>query len=94
MVNIFAGGTAMLSAEIAPLVLCVYDLTRREGEVEQHELRGLATHGIASAPSISLLTVQQHLKSIFDKTWVSSRRELVARVFAERHRLMAPNGRV
>jgi len=73
-------------AEVAPLLLQAYGLTHREAEVAQLVLRGLGTAGIASSLAISELTVQQHLKSIFDKTGVGSRRELVAHIFHEHHR--------
>lgn len=70
-------------AEVAPLLLQAYGLTHREAEVAQLVLRGLGTAHIASSLSISDFTVQQHLKSVFDKTGVSSRRELVAQIFYE-----------
>lgn len=84
-----AGQTAVIieparPSEIAPLLLSAYGLTRREAEVAQLVLRGLATEVIARALFISSFTVQQHLKAIFDKTGVGSRRELVARIFADR----------
>jgi DNA-binding CsgD family transcriptional regulator len=56
-------------------------LTRREAEIARLVLRGIATAGISSELSISEATVQQHLKSIFDKAGVGSRRELVAQIF-------------
>jgi DNA-binding CsgD family transcriptional regulator len=70
-------------AEVAPLLLQAYGLTQREAEVAQLVLRGSGTADIAASLSISDLTVQQHLKSVFDKTGVSSRRELMAQVFYE-----------
>lgn len=73
-------------AEVAPLLLHAYGLTRREGEVAQLVLRGIGTAGIAVTLRISDYTVQQHLKSVFDKTGVGSRRELVARIFAEHYK--------
>jgi DNA-binding NarL/FixJ family response regulator len=76
------------ASEIAPLLLNAYGLTRRETEVTLLTLCGVAIDGIAAALSISPLTVQQHLKTVFDKTGVSSRRELVARIFAEQYRPM------
>lgn len=69
--------------EIAPFVLQAYALTAREQEVAGLVLKGYATDEIATQLSISVLTVQQHLKAIFDKVGVRSRRELVAQVFAQ-----------
>jgi DNA-binding CsgD family transcriptional regulator len=71
--------------EVAPLVLQAYALTERETRVAQLVLLGLSTTEISERLRISALTVQDHLKSIFDKTGVSSRRELVAHVFNERY---------
>jgi DNA-binding CsgD family transcriptional regulator len=71
--------------EVAPLILQAYDLTEREQTVADHVLRGKSTGEIASVLSISALTVQQHLKSVFEKTGVNSRRALVARIFTEQY---------
>jgi len=78
------------ASEVAPLLLSAYRLTRREAEVAQLILRGTATDEVATALSISPLTVQKHLKAVFDKTGVNSRRELVARIFAEQYQPTAP----
>src|SRR5262249_10958187 len=75
--------------EVAPLLFGAYGLTARESDVARLVLRGVATAGIASTLSISDATVQQHLKSVFDKTGVSSRRELVGQVFARSYRRTA-----
>lgn len=72
-------------AEVAPLVLQAYGLTQREAQVAQLVLQGLATGEIADRLSITALTVQQHLKAIFDKTGARSRREFVAQVFAQHY---------
>jgi DNA-binding CsgD family transcriptional regulator len=72
-------------AEIAPLIMQVYDLTKREGEVTQCILRGWSTHEIAARLHISRHTVQDHLKAIFEKVDVSSRGELAARLFMQQH---------
>jgi DNA-binding CsgD family transcriptional regulator len=69
--------------DVAPLVLQAYALSARELEVAQLVLAGRATDDIAAQLCISTLTVQQHLKAIFDKMGVRSRRELVAQVFAQ-----------
>jgi DNA-binding CsgD family transcriptional regulator len=72
-------------AEVAPLVLQAYGLTAREAQVAQLVLQGLATVEIGDRLCISALTVQQHLKAVFDKTGARSRREFVAQVFAQQY---------
>jgi DNA-binding CsgD family transcriptional regulator len=72
--------------EVAPLVLQAYDVTARETEVAELVLRGLSTGAIAADLCISALTVQQHLKAVFEKVGVHSRRELSAQVFAQQYR--------
>ena len=69
--------------DIAPFVLLAYGLTAREQEIALLVLKGRSTDEISVRLCISALTVQQHLKAIFDKVGVRSRRELVAQVFAQ-----------
>ena len=59
--------------------LCrTYALTRRERQIVSALAEGLDTRAAADRLSISRHTVQDHLKSIFAKIGVNSRRELVA----------------
>jgi DNA-binding CsgD family transcriptional regulator len=54
-------------------------LTEREREIALALVRGEDTAAIAAALHLSPWTVQDHLKAIFDKTGVRSRRAFVAR---------------
>ena len=68
-------------AKISPLLMSAYGLTEREQEVSRLVLQGYSTTEIAERLVISTHTVQQHLRNIFDKTGVRSRRDLVSKVF-------------
>jgi DNA-binding NarL/FixJ family response regulator len=72
-------------AEISPLIMQAYDLTKREGEVTQCVLLGWSTAEIAAKLFISPNTVQDHLKAIFEKVDVGSRGELAARIFTQHY---------
>jgi len=71
-------------SDLADLLLTAHGLTRREQEVCREILAGRSTAEIAAALFISANTVQDHLKSVFDKVGVRTRRELVARVAPSR----------
>jgi DNA-binding CsgD family transcriptional regulator len=64
------------------LLLAACGLTARELDVARHVLRGDSTRAIADTLHISAHTVQDHLKSVFDKVGVRSRRDLVGRLLA------------
>jgi DNA-binding CsgD family transcriptional regulator len=67
---------------LVPMILSAHGLTAREAEVARLILRGDTTGVIAETLHISRHTVQDHLKSVFDKTGVRSRRDLVGRMLS------------
>jgi len=71
--------------DVAPVVALSYGLTDREARVAMQCIQGRATKEIARALSMSPYTVQDHLKSIFDKTGVRSRGELVGQIFLDHY---------
>lgn len=85
--------------EAGAIALRAYGLTPRELEVAGLVLQGFSTAEIAARLVVSELTVQQHLKAVFEKAAVRSRRELVSEVFGSQYwsRMMegakpSPNG--
>ncbi len=70
---------------VSPLRLETFGLTAREREIASKVARGHDTSTIAEELFISPWTVQDHLKSIFDKTGTRSRRELRTQVFFHDH---------
>src|SRR4051812_24876918 len=73
------------ASEVAPLIVDAYGLTPREVDVTRALARGLTTNEIALALHLSRYTVQDHLKSAYEKAGVSSRAELVAKMFADHY---------
>lgn len=70
-------------ADLTPILLESYGLTEREVEIVKLLARGLPTKQIAAELSLSSHTVRDHIKTVFGKTNVNSRGELVACLLAE-----------
>ena len=76
---------AAKSAEIAPIVIEAYSLTARERDVLGAIARGASTAEIAAELFLSPHTVRDYVKAVFEKLEVSSRGELVARLYGEHY---------
>jgi DNA-binding NarL/FixJ family response regulator len=68
-------------AEIAPVIMAAYGLTAREQTISRLVCQGLSTRHISQRLHLTVDTVQDHLKSVYDRTGVHSRGELVAMIF-------------
>ncbi|HWT25391.1 MAG TPA: helix-turn-helix transcriptional regulator [Solirubrobacteraceae bacterium] len=84
------GATALViepaqASEIAPIIVEAHALSPREQEITELVARGVATAEIAGTLHLSVHTVRDHLKAVFEKVGVSSRGELVAKLFAEHY---------
>jgi DNA-binding NarL/FixJ family response regulator len=77
--------------ELAELIADAYGLTARERRVTELVAQGLPSAAIAARLHLSSYTVQDHLKAIFEKLDVSSRGQLVARLFLDHYQV---NGRL
>lgn len=71
--------------ELAEVIADAYGLTAREREVARLVVSGNSNPEVAAALSISLTTVQDHLKKVFAKLGVGSRHELTARMFFDQY---------
>ena len=60
-----------------------HGVTPRETEIATLIAQGLSNPEIAAALVLSPYTVQDHIKSVLEKTGVSTRQELVARIFLD-----------
>jgi DNA-binding CsgD family transcriptional regulator len=76
---------AAKSAEIAPIIIEAYSLTARERDVLEAIARGGSTAEIAAELFLSPHTVRDYVKTVFEKLGVSSRSELVARLYGEHY---------
>ncbi|WP_433347424.1 response regulator transcription factor [Microtetraspora malaysiensis] len=80
------------TSEIVPLIVDAFELTERETEVTGCIARGLSTGQIAERLHLSPHTVRDHIKAIFEKVGVSSRGELVGKLFTEYYAPHAERG--
>jgi DNA-binding CsgD family transcriptional regulator len=73
------------AAEVADVIMAAYGLTERERAVTGLVCQGRSTAQIAAELWISVNTVQDHLKAVFDKTGVRSRREVMATILRDHY---------
>jgi len=67
-------------ADVAPMIMLAYGLTDRERTITALVCQGRSTRQIADTLHLTADTVQDHLKSVFDRTGVRSRGQLVATI--------------
>ncbi len=67
--------------ELLPFSMTAYGLSPREEEIVKFVVQGLSTTRISRTLFISEHTVQNHLRSVFEKVGVRSRGELVKQLF-------------
>ncbi|MBM9507549.1 helix-turn-helix transcriptional regulator [Actinacidiphila acididurans] len=73
--------TPSTPGELTAIVLDAYGLTPRERDVAQRVLLGRSTAEVAAELHIAEYTVQDHLRKVFDKAGVRSRREFSGELF-------------
>jgi len=73
--------------ELAELIAAAHCLTARERRVTELVAQGLPTDAIGARLHLSTYTVQDHLKAIFEKVDVSTRGQLVARLFLDHYQV-------
>jgi DNA-binding CsgD family transcriptional regulator len=71
-------------AVVAPILVRAYGLTERERDITRLIARGAGTAEIAADLHLSPHTVRDHVKAVLTKVGVSSRGELVARLYCTR----------
>jgi DNA-binding CsgD family transcriptional regulator len=81
------------AAEVAPIIMLAYGLSAQERMITGLVCQGMSTIEIAADAGISSNTVQDHLKSVFDKVGVRSRRELVVQILRDHYVPHAQAGR-
>jgi Response regulator containing a CheY-like receiver domain and an HTH DNA-binding domain len=81
-----------MPTELATVIMLAYGLTNQERVVTGLVSRGLSTADISAELHISMDTVQDHLKSVFHKTGVGSRTELVATILRQHYLPQAKAG--
>jgi DNA-binding CsgD family transcriptional regulator len=73
------------ASEVAPIIVQAYELSGREQQITELIAQGSTTDAIASRLYLSVHTVRDYIKAIFEKVGVSSRGELVAKLFADHY---------
>jgi DNA-binding CsgD family transcriptional regulator len=76
---------AAQASEIAPIIVEAYELSPREQQITQLVARGTNTTQMAQDLMLSTHTVRDYVKAVFEKVGVTSRGELVAKLFAEHY---------